>query len=46
MSSQYILSSNGRIFGELEIISNEAVMTYTRYYPGVFLERLKKTMMI
>jgi hypothetical protein len=47
MSGQYILvvSYNGRIIGELEILSNEAIMPYSRYYSGIILERLKQTTM-
>jgi hypothetical protein len=33
------------MIGELRIISNEAIMTYSRYYPGIFQERLKKITM-
>jgi hypothetical protein len=31
------------MIGELEIISNEVVMTYSRHYPGIFLKKTTMT---
>jgi hypothetical protein len=39
-------ASNSRMIDELERIWKEAVMAYSKHWPGVFLEEQRKTMKI